>query len=266
MMLGGSVEEYLSEKEQWEWIKAQVRENGPAVILAVAVVAAAMFGWRWWQGHLDAGRLEASAKYTQMVAALDDGDRTRAFVLFGELERDYTASPYTDQARLLAARLYVRGRRARSGGRRAHRRDAEFEGSGPGPGRAAAAGAGADRSGKADGALATLNGGNPEPSMRHYHEVRGDAYYAKGDRAAALKEYRGAQAPRRRPRSSLLRLPISQPRRRRRCPRHHPRRRRPNEHQIDTGDCGARLWRRFCRLSPPVPKTRASISRRSSRP
>ena len=34
------MEEYLSEKEQWEWIKAQVRENGPAVILAVAVVAA----------------------------------------------------------------------------------------------------------------------------------------------------------------------------------------------------------------------------------
>jgi len=26
-----------------------------------------------------------------------------------------------------------------------------------------------------------------------YHEVRGDAYYAKGDKATALKEYRSAQ-------------------------------------------------------------------------
>src|SRR2546430_16764098 len=59
---GGSVEDYLSEKEQWEWIKTQVRENGPAVILAIAVVAAGVYGWRWGQGRLDAGRLEAGAE------------------------------------------------------------------------------------------------------------------------------------------------------------------------------------------------------------
>ena len=188
------MEEYLSEKEQWEWIKAQVRENGPAVILAVAAVGAGVFGWRWWQGHLDAGRLEAGAKYTQMVQALDEGDRSRALVLFGELERGYAASPYTDQARLLAARLYVLG--------------GELD-------RAAAElGAVVDRSkdrdlalvarqrlarvqiaqGKADGALATLNSVDAGAFAAHYHEVRGDAYYAKGDKAAALKEYRSAQA------------------------------------------------------------------------
>src|SRR5256714_12723004 len=106
---GGSVEEYLSEKEQWEWIKAQVRENGPAVILAVAVVAAGVYGWRWWQGRLDAGRLEAGAKDTQMVQALDGGDRARALGLFGELQRGYAASPHTDHARLLAARAHGPG-------------------------------------------------------------------------------------------------------------------------------------------------------------
>ena len=193
-MLGGSVEEYLSEKEQWDWIKAQVRENGPAVILAVALVAAGVFGWRWWQGHLDAGRLEAGAKYTQMVQALDGGDRARALLLFGELERDYAASPYTDQARLLTARLHVLG--------------GELD-------RAAAElGAVVERSkdrnlalvarlrlarvqiaqGKADSALDTLKAVDAGAFAAHYHEVRGDAYYAKGDKAAALKEYRSAQA------------------------------------------------------------------------
>jgi len=193
-MLGGSVEEYLSEKEQWEWIKAQVRENGPAVILAVAAVGAGVFGWRWWQGHLDAGRLEAGAEYTQMVQALDGGDRSRALVLFGELERGYAASPYTDQARLLAARLYVLG--------------GELD-------RAAAElGAVVERSkdrnlalvarlrlarvqiarGKADDALATLNAVDAGAFAALYREARGDAYYAKGDKAAALKEYRNAQA------------------------------------------------------------------------
>ena len=150
------MEDYLSEKEQWEWIKTQVRENGPAVIVAVAVVAAGLYGWRWWQGHLDAGRLEAGAKYTQMVQALDGGDRARALALFGELERGYAASPYTDQARLRLARVQI-------------------------------------AQGKADGALGTLNAAQPGAFAAQYHEVRGDAYYAKGDKTAALKEYRGAQ-------------------------------------------------------------------------
>jgi predicted negative regulator of RcsB-dependent stress response len=48
--------------------------------------------------------------------------------------------------------------------------------------------------GKADGALATLNAVQPGAFGAHFHEVRGDAYYAKGDRAAALKEYHSAQA------------------------------------------------------------------------
>ena len=187
------MEEYLSEKEQWEWIKAQVRENGPAVILAIAVVTAAVFGWRWWQGHLDAGRLEAGAKYTQMVQALDGGDRSRALALFGELQREYAASPYTDQARLLAARLYVLGGEL-------DRAAAEL---------AAVAENSKDRDlalvarlrlarvqiaqGKANGALATLSAAPPGAFGARYHEVRGDAYYAKGDKAAALKEYRSAQ-------------------------------------------------------------------------
>ena len=101
------MEDYLSEKEQWEWVKAQVRENGPAVILAVVVVLAGLAGWRWWQEHQDAARLEAGSRYMQMVQALEQGDRTQALVLLGQLERENPGSPYTDQAKLLAARVYV---------------------------------------------------------------------------------------------------------------------------------------------------------------
>src|SRR5205823_9301260 len=41
--------------------------------------------------------------------------------------------------------------------------------------------------------LATLNGVEPGAFAPRYHEVRGDAYYAKGDKANALKEYRSAR-------------------------------------------------------------------------
>jgi predicted negative regulator of RcsB-dependent stress response len=193
MIVGGNVEDYLSEKEQWEWVKSQVRENGPAVILALALVALGVFGWRWWQGRLDAGRLEAGAKYTQMVQALDAGDRTRGLALLGELERDHASSAYTDQARLLAARLYVTANELDRAGTEL----------------SAVAERSKDRElaliarlrlarvqiaqGKADAALATLGAVDAGAFAASYHEARGDAYYAKGDQAQALKEYRSAQ-------------------------------------------------------------------------
>src|SRR4029077_10105012 len=109
MVWGGSVEDYLSEKEQWEWVKAQVRDNAAAVLLAIAVFLGCWFGYRAWLAHVDSGRVEAGTKYTQMTQALDGSDRSRALLLLGELERDHPDSPYTDQAKLLAARLYVAG-------------------------------------------------------------------------------------------------------------------------------------------------------------
>src|SRR5215475_5760180 len=93
---GASVEDYLSEKEQWEWVKAQVRENAAAVAVALLVCAGGYFGYRAWQTHLDGGRLAAAAKYTQMSQALEASDRTKALTILGELERDHAGSPYTD--------------------------------------------------------------------------------------------------------------------------------------------------------------------------
>src|SRR2546423_13639979 len=92
---GGSVEDYLSEKEQWEWTKTQVRENGPAVILAIAVVAAGVYGWRWWQGRLGAGRLGAGAEDTPMGEGPGGGGRARAPAPFRELPRRDPAPPPT---------------------------------------------------------------------------------------------------------------------------------------------------------------------------
>ena len=188
------MDDYLSEKEQWEWLKAQVRENAPAALLAIVVVGGGVFGWRWWQGHQDARHLEAGSKYMQMVQSLERDDRTQAFVLLGGLERDYADSPYTDQARLLAARVYVD--------------EAQLDHA------ASALSTVAEQSkdhdlalvarlrlarvqiaqGKPDSALATLGAaGDAGAFAARYHEVRGDAYYAKGDKAAALTEYRSAR-------------------------------------------------------------------------
>jgi predicted negative regulator of RcsB-dependent stress response len=46
---------------------------------------------------------------------------------------------------------------------------------------------------KADDALSTLNAVQPGAFAPRFHEVRGDAYFAKGDKANALKEYLSAK-------------------------------------------------------------------------
>jgi predicted negative regulator of RcsB-dependent stress response len=187
------VDDYLSEKEQWEWVKTQVRENAPAVLIAIVLAVAVILGWRWWQGHLDQGRLAAGAKYMQIVQALEGGDRTQALVSLGELEREHPGSPYTDQGRLLAARMYVdEGTLDKAAGELssvvASSKDHDL---------ALIARLRLARvqiaQGRPDTALATLAQMQPGSFAALYHEVRGDAYYAKGDKASALAEYRSAQ-------------------------------------------------------------------------
>jgi predicted negative regulator of RcsB-dependent stress response len=186
------VSDYLSEKEQWEQIRLWVRDNGLWVVAGVAVAVAIIGAWRWWQAHLDARGIQAGALYTQMITALEHGDRSEAFVRLGELERDHASSPYADQGKLLAARVFVEEHELDKAAHElttvmdskdhalalvARMRLARVE----------------IAQGKTDEALATLNAAEPGAFAARYHAVRGDAYYAKGDRTAALKEYRSAQ-------------------------------------------------------------------------
>jgi predicted negative regulator of RcsB-dependent stress response len=187
------VEEYLSEREQWDQIKAWLRENGLWIIAGVVVGAAGLAGWHGYQDHVDSVGAEASRKYTQVVEALEKGDRTQGFVLLGELERDYSSSPYVDQAKLMAARVYVDDGdldKAATELRAVtdHSKDTDL---------ALISRLRLARvqiaQKKPDVALATLNGVKSGAFEPRYHEVMGDAYYAKGDKAAALKEYLSAK-------------------------------------------------------------------------
>lgn len=184
--------EYLSEKEQWEQVLAWVRDNGLWMVAGVALAAAGVQGWRWWQAHLDARGVQASAAYMRMIEALEKGDRAQAFMRLGELERDYPSSPYADQAKLLAARVYVEGNELDKAAREL---DSVTENSKDHQltlvSRMRLARVEIAR-GKPDQALSTLNAVEPGAFAARYHEVRGDAYYAQGDRPAALKEYRSA--------------------------------------------------------------------------
>jgi predicted negative regulator of RcsB-dependent stress response len=188
------VEDYLSEKEQWEWLKSWIRTNGFWIIAGIAVGAGILAGWRWWEARTDRIAIEAGAKYQQILEALDRKDRTRADTLTTELERDYGSSPYVDQARLLQARISVESNELDKAANALKTvmdttKDKQL---------ALVARLRLARvqlaQGKPDEAIATVNAVDAGAFKARYDVVRGDALFAKGDKAGALREYQAARA------------------------------------------------------------------------
>jgi predicted negative regulator of RcsB-dependent stress response len=188
------VDDYLSEREQWEVVKGWVKENAAWIIGGIAVGALGLAGWRWWEARESRIAAQASTKYEQILSAFDRGDRSQALTLIGELEREHTSSPYVDQAHLAEARIEVQNGQLDNAGASLRSvmdktRDAQL---------ATIARLRLARvqlaQNKFDAALATLaaekDAGAFEP---RYREVRGDIHLAKGDKAAALEEYQAAR-------------------------------------------------------------------------
>ncbi len=184
----------LSEREQWEALKRGVREYAPAVVVGIAIAALGLGGYRWWQARQNGMELAAGAMFFQMESALAQGDATQAFILLGDLERQYPASPYADQARLASAKAFVQdGQLGKAAGElrevMRHSKDsilrliarlrlARVQIAQHQPSQA----------------LATLSGADPGALAAQYAVARGDAYYAMGNRSAALAQYRLAKA------------------------------------------------------------------------
>ncbi len=186
------MDEYLSEKEKWEQFKAWFRENGPWIVSGILLAMLGVTGWRWWQAHTDRMALDANARYVQILNAFNRGDRARGLELIDQLQHDHAGSPYVDQSNLVAARLFVDDNELEQAAQRLETvmrqsRDPEL---------ATIARLRLARVqislGKPDAALATLGPAQTGGFASRYHEIRGDAYYAKGDKATALSEYRAA--------------------------------------------------------------------------
>lgn len=188
------MDEYLSEKEQLERLTGWLRANLPWIAVGLAVGGLIVGGWRWWQARVERNGVEAAQAYTQILEAFNRGDRTQGLDLVAQLDRAHPGSPYVDQANLAAARLLLEtGQVDRAASYLTvvmdHSRDPQL---------ALVARLRLARvqvaQNRADAALATLGTANQGAFEGRFAEVRGDAYYAKGDKAAALREYRAARA------------------------------------------------------------------------
>ncbi len=187
------MEEYLSEREQLERVVGGIRAYGGWILIGVALGGLIVGGTRWWQARNNRIGVEASLAYSQVLDAFDRGDRTRGLDLVEQLGQKHSGSPYVDQANLAAARLLLETNqldRAVSYLTAAMNNSKDRELALVARLRLARVQLAQNHP---DVALVTLGTTDQGAFEARFAEVRGDAYFAKGDKASALREYRAAR-------------------------------------------------------------------------
>jgi predicted negative regulator of RcsB-dependent stress response len=186
--------EDLSDIEREEQLRRWWSDNWAWIIGGVALGLSMLAGWQYWQRYQVQTAERDEAGYVAVIEALVRNQRDEAVSQAKALRERRPDSPYADQAELALARAAL------------ERRDYDD-----------AAGllrSVAERSkdvelremvrirlarvlieqGKHDEALASLDTSVAGAFAPLVQEVRGDAYAAKGDSAAALREYEAALA------------------------------------------------------------------------
>jgi predicted negative regulator of RcsB-dependent stress response len=185
-------EEYLTDDEQLEAVKRWIAENGVWLIGGVVVGAALLFGYRYYQSSRNDRALAAAAQFDSMSASLARNDRNDARRIAAALVKDYADSPYADQAELTLARLFIdEGQPANAVAPLTQVMTASKDTELRHIARLRLARVLTDQ-GKPDEAIKILSDAAPGAFAARYHEVRGDAFYAKQDFHDADIEYKEA--------------------------------------------------------------------------
>jgi predicted negative regulator of RcsB-dependent stress response len=185
-------EEYLTDDEQLEAVKRAFTEYAPWILGGVVLGVGGWFGIQYYRSHQNARAMQAAEQFTQMAAALQMNDAQKSLQIADGLIKNFPSSPYADQAQLTIARIDV------DSGKPAdavapltevmnNSKDAELKQIA----RLRLARILIDQ-GRPDDAIKTLTQGTPGSFAGRYHEVHGDALYAKKDIPGAVAEYNQA--------------------------------------------------------------------------
>ncbi|HEX3395895.1 MAG TPA: tetratricopeptide repeat protein [Steroidobacteraceae bacterium] len=185
-------EEYLTDDEQLEAVKRAFTEYAPWILGGVVLGVGGWFGIQYYRSHQNAVAMQAAEQFTQMTAALQMNDAQKSVQIADGLIKNFPTSPYADQAQLTIARIDVESGKAADAIAPLtqvmnNSKDAELKQ----VARLRLARVLIDQ-GKPDDAIKTLAEGTPGSFAGRYHEVHGDALYAKKDIPGAIAEYKTA--------------------------------------------------------------------------
>ena len=187
------MDELLTDQQQAEVVRNWLRENGWVVLVGLVLGLGGLFGLNEWRDYQAGRNSEASLVYEELVAAVLDSRPVRAAELEAQLVGEFSGSPYVDQGRLAMAKLHMDRNEAEEAAGYLQRLIADTDDEGMrriGSLRLARVRV---QQQKYDEAIAALDGIDENSAFAgRYHEVRGDAYFAKGQLEDARREYEAA--------------------------------------------------------------------------
>jgi len=96
---------YDTEEEQVEALKRWWKENSISIIVGLVMGIVIILGWNYWQDHKKEQAVQASAAYSQLLKALDDGKKDTADKLAERMQEQFKGSEYAAFSSLLQAKL-----------------------------------------------------------------------------------------------------------------------------------------------------------------
>jgi predicted negative regulator of RcsB-dependent stress response len=185
-------EEYLTDDEQLDAVKRAFTEYAPWIIGGIVLGAGGWFGIQYYRSHQNERALLAATQFGAMTMALQVNDPKKSRQIADGLIKDFPSSPYADQAQLTIARIDVDSGLSSDAVAplsqvMKNSKDTELRQIA----RLRLARVLIDQ-GKPDEAIKILAEGTPGSFAGRYHEVHGDALYAKKDVAGAIAEYNAA--------------------------------------------------------------------------
>jgi predicted negative regulator of RcsB-dependent stress response len=185
-------EEYLTDDEQLEAVKRAFTEYAPWILGGVVLGVGGWYGLQHYKSHKNEVAFRAADQFSQMTAALQMNDPKKSLQIADGLIKDFPNSPYADQAQLTVARIDVESGKSADAVAPLtqvmnNSKDTELQQIA----RLRLARVLIDQ-GKPDDAIKLLGAGTPGSFAGRYHEVHGDALYAKKDIPGATAEYNAA--------------------------------------------------------------------------
>jgi len=186
--------EDLTDNEREEQLRQWWSDNWLWILGGIALGLAMLWGWQYWQRMKMEQAQHELAGYQSVLTSLGQDKFDQAVVEAKALRDAQPGSPYADQSDLVLARAAVEKRNFDAAAQHLRTvmdgsKDAELRA----VARARLARVMVEQA-KYDEAVALLDPASAGAYAALYHELRGDAYAAKGDSAAARREYDEALA------------------------------------------------------------------------
>jgi len=187
------VEGLTTEEEQVEQLRKWWQKNGKTVLLALIVGLSALGATRYWMSQQESERVQASAIYDTLLAALEQNDAAVVTEQGGTLLSHYSSTPYAALAALALAKVkYEQGDATSAESYLRWVLDKQDDEGMKHIARLRLARVMLD-GGRASAALDLLTGVNPGEFGAAYEELRGDIYVALNKPEEARRAYLAAR-------------------------------------------------------------------------